>query len=137
MAGSKSNRWMPTAGGILNIISGALCIVGSIALFIVAAIFQTMSPDDLDDLFIELDVAHIIVVLFIILGIIILALGIIAIIGGINALRRKRWGLALAGAICLALGGDILGIVALVFIAMSRKEFIGQENQTEPILQKT
>jgi hypothetical protein len=49
-------------------------------------------------------------------------LGIVAIVGGISALRRKRFGLSLAGAIC-ALPSIILGILAVVFIAVGKREF--------------
>ena len=54
-----------------------------------------------------------------------LVVGIIAIVGGIFALRRRIWGLALAGAICatLSLFTFYLGILAIIFTAMARKEF--------------
>jgi len=49
-------------------------------------------------------------------------LGIIAIIGGISAIRRKRFGLSLVGAIC-ARPSVILGILAIIFIALGKREF--------------
>jgi len=52
-------------------------------------------------------------------------LGIIAIVGGISALRRKGFGLSLAGAIC-ALPSPILvilGILAVIFVALGKREF--------------
>jgi hypothetical protein len=52
-------------------------------------------------------------------------LGIVAIVGGISAIRRKRFGLALAGAICAILSGP-LGILAVVFIALRKREFGGE-----------
>ena len=59
---------------------------------------------------------------FIIMGVILVVLGIIAILGGIWALRRRSFGLALAGAVCvLPLG--ILGILAIVCIALAKREF--------------
>jgi len=51
-----------------------------------------------------------------------LVLGIIAIAGGISAVRRKSFGLALAGAIC-ALPSVVFGILALIFISLGREEF--------------
>ena len=47
------------------------------------------------------------------------------IVGGIFALRRRVWGLALAGAICAFLvpAGFILGILAIIFVAMGKREF--------------
>ena len=52
-----------------------------------------------------------------------LALGIIALIGGIITLRRKAWGFALAGAICALFPIVPLGILAIIFVSMGRKEF--------------
>jgi len=56
-----------------------------------------------------------------ILGGILVVLGIIAIVGGISALRRKSFGLSLAGAICAL--PSILGILAIIFIALGKREF--------------
>jgi hypothetical protein len=52
-----------------------------------------------------------------------LALGIIALIGGIITLRRKAWGFALASAICALFPVVPLGILAIIFVSMGRKEF--------------
>ena len=50
-------------------------------------------------------------------------LGILAIVGGVYALRRKIWGLALAGSIAAIFGSFPLGIAAVVLTALSKKEF--------------
>jgi hypothetical protein len=50
-----------------------------------------------------------------------LAFGIVALVGGINALKRKRWGLALAGSI-LSLPG-VMAILAIIFVSLGKKEF--------------
>jgi hypothetical protein len=47
----------------------------------------------------------------------------LAVVGGICAILRKHWGWALAGGICAIIASRILGIIGLVFIALSRKEF--------------
>ena len=61
-------------------------------------------------------------------------LGVVAILGGISALRRKAWRLALAGAICAVfpphfygrlIWTPVLGILAIVFVVRSRSEFSG------------
>jgi hypothetical protein len=49
-------------------------------------------------------------------------LGIVAIVGGVSAIRRKRFGLSLAGAIC-ALLSVFLGIPAVIFVALGKREF--------------
>jgi hypothetical protein len=59
------------------------------------------------------------------LGVPLLVLGIIAIAGGVSALRRKSFGLSLAGAIC-ALPSHILGILAIlavIFVSLGKREF--------------
>ena len=52
------------------------------------------------------------------------ALGIVAIVGGISAIRRNVFGLSLAGAIC-ALPSGILGILAVILVALGKREFDG------------
>ena len=47
----------------------------------------------------------------------------VSIAGGIAALQRRAYGLALAGAIISALPFSLFGIAAIVLIALSRKEF--------------
>jgi hypothetical protein len=59
---------------------------------------------------------------FVIVGIVILVLGAISIAGGISAMRRKKFGLSLAGAICV-LPTALLGILAIIFVSLSKKEF--------------
>ena len=49
-------------------------------------------------------------------------LAIVAIVGGISAIRRKSFGLSLAGAICVIPYG-FYGILALVFIILGKREF--------------
>ena len=52
-----------------------------------------------------------------------LALGIIALIGGIVTLKRKAWGFALASAICALFPATPLGVLAIIFVSMGKKEF--------------
>jgi hypothetical protein len=56
---------------------------------------------------------------------IIVIAGILGITGGIFALRRKIWVLALVGSICasLSLYTWFLGIMAIIFVVMSKSEF--------------
>lgn len=101
--------WKPTAAGVLAIVAGALTVLTALALSLLMPIAATsrytMAP----------------VAAF---GILWLAGGVVAIIGGIFALQRRHWGLALAGAICALLPpATLLGIVSTVFVALSRDEF--------------
>jgi len=57
-------------------------------------------------------------------GVPLMVLGIIAIIGGIFAVQRKAWLMALVGAICaLMLPLTPLGILSIIFVSLSQKEF--------------
>ena len=49
-------------------------------------------------------------------------LGVVAVVGGIYAIRRKKFGLSLAGAVC-ALPLYILGIPAVILVSTSKREF--------------
>jgi len=61
-----------------------------------------------------------------VLGGCLVVLGIVAVVGGISAIRRKSFGLSLAGAIC-ALLSVFSGILAVIFVALGKREF-GREN---------
>jgi len=129
--------WKPTTAGILCIVAGIIVAVPGIV--VLASTEMLGAPS--------------------------IVPGIIAIIGGIHALKRKRWGLALAGAICalfgpagflvifgllavkyadmvpglqppliidtffsssyidFSLGSVILGILAIIFVIMGKREF--------------
>jgi hypothetical protein len=58
----------------------------------------------------------------VITGGLLLALGILAVTGGISAIKKKGFGLSLAGAIC-ALPTGLLGILAVIFVALGKREF--------------
>ena len=87
--------WKPTAAGILCIIAGIVGVIPGIAF---AASFAGGA------------------------GVPSIVLGIIAIVGGIYALRRRRWGLALAGSICALFGAAgllaIFGLLIFMFADM-------------------
>ena len=103
--------WKPAVAGILCVVAGAPAIVIAIIASLLgrAGILAGMP------------------LVSAIIGIVVLPviiLGIVAIIGGIYALRRERWGLALAGAICaLVPPAGILGIPAIIFIILGKDEF--------------
>ena len=48
---------------------------------------------------------------------------ILAIVGGICALQKKNWGMAIIGAIAASLPFSLLGIAALILTAISRDQF--------------
>jgi hypothetical protein len=112
-----------SAGGILSIMAGILEINAGVLIFLTGGIepyplwlfpfvlcIQTPNSEAPTYLW------------PMITGGLLLVLGILAIAGGISAIRRKRFGLSLAGAIC-ALPKGILGILAVVFVSLSKREF--------------
>jgi hypothetical protein len=46
-----------------------------------------------------------------------------ALVGGIFALQRRRWGLALAGSIVAILPFSLLGMAATILVVLSKDEF--------------
>jgi hypothetical protein len=124
--GSRSG--LLTAGGILSIIGGALEVIGGgIMVGLVIGhreLFRLVghgvwggTPAILFGPFGFVDLIWLIIV-----GVPIFALGIVAIVGGVSAIRRKSFGLSLAGAIC-ALPSAIFGILAAIFVALGNREF--------------
>ncbi len=117
---NQQPSWMPTAGGILSVVAGAINMVGSVFFLIFsstfgAAIMRELFPAGWGALGLPLVFGA--VALFFIL------LDILAITGGINAIQRRNWAVALAGAVAALLVSQLLGILSLVFISLSKKEF--------------
>jgi hypothetical protein len=129
MASNADSRGgLLTAGGVLSIIAGAFEVIGGGML---AALVSLGIPLRLALLPFRPNgwFEHIIPVIPIglaVVGGLFLVLGIIAIVGGISALRRNSFGLSLAGAIC-ALPIRLLGLLALIFVSLSKKEFEANE----------
>lgn len=114
--------WKPTTAGILNLVAGVAHLIGGIFFMAMGSWFgpmMSMYPIDPRDI----TGAG---VIFAVVGAGILVLGIVSILGGVFALQRRVWGLALAGAICALFippFGTILGILAIIFVSMGKKEF--------------
>jgi hypothetical protein len=111
--------WKPTAAGILTIIAGFLGLLIALALAIGLGIAGTLA--DMIPGFPGVGFLALIAVPGIILSI-------VAIVGGIYAIKRSVWGLALAGAICallftLPLLGWVLAILAIIFVSLGKREF--------------
>ena len=107
--------WKPTTAGILSIVAGAFSTIGGILLAIIGAIGGGI-----------LGVLGLPCIGGLVAGVLAvpLILGIVAIVGGIYALKRRVWGLALAGAICSLFGPwFVLGVLAIIFVAMGKGEF--------------
>jgi hypothetical protein len=100
--------WMPVAAGILTIVAG---VVDFFVGLIFGAIGHTVGFFTGIWGLGALGLPHII-------------LGIIAVIGGIFAVQRKVWLMALVGAICALMWPlTLLGILSIIFVSLSQKEF--------------
>ncbi len=123
--------WKPTTAGILTILRGSTYIafgIGAIALGVLdwstSWIGKWAGIYRLEGLDIKLIVNAVLGVspaLFLVISIVALTFGIIALVGGISAIKRRRWGLALAGSI-LSLPG-VLAILAIIFVSIGKEEF--------------
>jgi len=117
-----SQTWMPVAAGVLSIVAGAMGLIAVAFLITFGATFGAeIAREVLKSVgFWQSGMPLTIIGL---ISIPLITINAVAIIGGIYALQRKFWGLALAGAICAILPAQVLGIIAVVFIAVSKKGF--------------
>jgi hypothetical protein len=120
-----NTKWMPAVAGILDIITGVLSLAVTLILALVAGIFFQSSYDSYSGQ----EFSAVVIWLVIFLPFFIISL--LAIIGGIFALKKKVWGLALAGSICsiLTIWGWFMGIASVIFVSLSHCEF----NQNNPL----
>ena len=114
--------WKPTVAGILDIVAGAggvivwaLIIVGVFAFLVASGTSGAMHLPVLQ--------SKLIPVLLSVLAIPFMLLSVLSIVGGVFALKRKIWGLALGGSIAALLCSTVLGVVSIIFIALSKDEF--------------
>jgi hypothetical protein len=131
---SDSRGGLLSAGGVLSVIAGISQIISGLLLASIIffpnffvylghlglrMLFLPFLPDAWWEYFVyELGIGPEPVLFVMCAG----ALGIVAIVGGISAIRRKRFGLSLAGAI-FALPSVILGILAVIFVSLGKREF--------------
>ena len=103
--------WLLSAGGGCSIWAGISLIISGVAL-VVSDEFPTFMSYIVSEVFPTY------------MGVPLTVLGIIAIVGGVSAIRRKSFGLSLAGAICgLPSPWWILAILAIIFVAQGKREF--------------
>jgi hypothetical protein len=107
----------PVVAGVLNIVSGSLGLMGALAGFLIFVVLD-IGIDDYSLVFPEFITAFILTIV-----ITISLFSLLVLVSGLYALERKYWGLALAGSIVAVFGFTLLGIPALVLIALSRDEF--------------
>jgi hypothetical protein len=104
-----ANRtWMPATAGVLAIVAGVLCFfTGLLVGTVLSAIGSIVGFPRAGALAIPL-----------------LVFGIVAVVGGVFAIMRKAWPMALTGAICALMWPyTLLGILSIVFVSIAKSEF--------------
>ena len=118
--------WKPLVAGILDIVGGSLRVLGAIGVIVGIIFFMPLytnfGPGPVPGLGRWL-VPGVIEIIMIIAVVFLLIIGILPIVGGIYSLQRRKWGLALAGSIAAIFGSSIMGILATIFVALSKDEF--------------
>jgi len=113
----KGKTWRTTTAGILAIVAGVVGVSEWVAVAVLEILRWGWGG--------LLALGGI----FLALAAIAIAIRIVAIVGGIFALKRKRWGLALAGSICAIFSSFLillnvpLGVAAIVLVVLGRGEF--------------
>ena len=116
------NTWKPTVAGILDIVAGGLSLIGLIFVTLGISIFAIAGSSGLScpvPMPTPIGPASVILLM----AIPVLIADILAIVGGLYALKRKKWGWALTGAIAALIASWPFGIAAIIFTVMSQKEF--------------
>ena len=117
---TRGKTWKTRTAGILAIVAGAVGVTQWVGVAVLEILALGWLP-------IGGDLGGIIAAVFAI----VIASAIVAIVGGVFALRRKRWRLALAGSICAVfslvfvpvLVNVPLAIAAIVLVVLGRGEF--------------
>lgn len=114
--------WKPVVSGILDIVSGAIGMVGGIYFVIFSSLLRGIQE------YLKVDPSIIksieqVISSIIALPFILVFAGIIAIIGGVYALQRRIWPFALIGAVFSFILFWPFGLSSIVITSMSREEF--------------
>lgn len=126
-------------GGILSVVGGGIGAFGALIMLLVILVVGIFGASyDFgynygDDYYFAEGVSGFFMIiygLFVLLGLLVCTL---AIIGGVYGIRRKNWGLALAGAIAAALAFFPCGVPAIIFTALGKLEFEGANPITPAI----
>jgi len=114
--------WKPIMSGILDIVSGAIGMVGGVYFVVLTSLFRSMYEIlNVDPLVIEQ--TEQLISRFFAIPFVLVFIGIIAIIGGVYALQRRIWVLALAGAICSCMVFPIFGLPSIIITGLAQEEF--------------
>jgi len=116
--------WKPIVAGILNIITGIINLFG---MFVVIGLLTAFGGGILSIIRIAdmmpIWLSGMVHGVLIIMAILLAVLSSLPLIGGVYAIQRKAWSLALAGSAVAALSIPPLGIVSTILVSLSKSEF--------------
>jgi hypothetical protein len=112
-----------TAGGILAIVASVLGALMGLFFLAMPAMLGSMSDIGTSGSLTPDELSQIVILLYVSLGIFLILLGALGLVGGIFSINRRKFGLALAGAIASSISFYPLGIVAVILVSMSHPEF--------------
>ncbi|NQT31122.1 MAG: hypothetical protein HQ588_02205 [Deltaproteobacteria bacterium] len=118
-------------GGILSIVSGVFGFIGGGFYILMIYMFnfmltmpQTqypMTPEFPQEMF------QMMAIIYGGIGLMFALIGALAIVGGVYAIKKKNWVLALAGAIASTVTFFPCGIPAVIFVSLGKEEFTAGE----------
>ena len=118
------NQWMPLVAGILTLIAGGIKVLAFVGFMVALLVVPANSYSSWDSAPHMMWSPNWMIAFMVPL----LVLGVLCIIGGIFMLQRRMWGMALAGGIAAMIPNSLLGIAALVFVAISKDQFDRHED---------
>jgi hypothetical protein len=115
------SEW-PIAGGAFMMVGSLFAFYIVVRLFLSASAygFERFQPDIL--VFISIFLT----------AMVLLAIG--SIIGGVAAMRRKPYSLAVAGGVCSIFCSTVFGLVGLILVVKSKSEFVDDEVKNQEVL---
>ncbi len=111
---------MPVIAGIMNLVIGFINLLGVLGVGIAIAVVWSEQASDVA-----------LLVLWIVFGVL-LVFSVPSIIGGIYALQRRNWVIALLGSVGSFLTWNLIGLAPLILVILSRNEFDQPELATRP-----
>lgn len=112
-----------TIAGVLDIIAGVMALVGTCVLLLIGVVgtgaISTAGIHEPE----AAKFAYLPIALFGPLAVLCFFIGVLAVIGGIAAIRRRRYWLALVGSIAALFSFFPIGIPAIVLTVMAEREF--------------
>lgn len=119
-------------GGILAIISGAFGVLGGIlgaifSIYMIGSMYGQGYVYGTPPQFTQF-----MTIFYSAIGVFFAIVGILGIVGGVFALKRRRWGLALAGAIAGTVTFFPCGIPSIIYVTMAKPEFAAQQLPASP-----